>query len=111
MHLIGNSLGGAVCVKVAATRPDLIKTLTLISPALPDLRPRLDLVRFPVVGLPRLGPRLIRQYQAALPPERRVAAVIATCYSNPGAVPAGPVRRRSGRTRPPGLARATPPPR
>ncbi len=71
----------------AATRPDLINTLTLISPALPDLRPRLDLVRFPVVGLPRLGPRLIRQYQAALPPERRVAAVIATCYSNPGLYP------------------------
>jgi pimeloyl-ACP methyl ester carboxylesterase len=87
VHLLGNSLGGAVCVKVAAARPDLVKTLTLISPALPDLRPRLDLVRFPVVGLPRLGPRLIRQYQAALPPERRVAAVIATCYSNPGLYP------------------------
>ena len=87
VHLIGNSLGGAVCVKVAATRPDLTKTLTLISPALPDLRPRLDLVRFPVVGLPRFGPRLIRQYQAALPPDRRVAAVIATCYSNPGLYP------------------------
>ena len=87
VHLIGNSLGGAVAVKVAATRPDLIRTLTLISPALPDLRPRLDLVRFPVVGLPRLGPRLIRQYQTALPPERRVAAVIATCYSNPGLYP------------------------
>jgi len=87
VHLIGNSLGGAVCVKVAATRPDLVRTLTLISPALPDLHPRLDLVRFPVVGLPRVGPRLIRQYQAALPPERRVAAVIATCYSNPGLYP------------------------
>jgi pimeloyl-ACP methyl ester carboxylesterase len=87
VHLLGNSLGGAVCVKVAATRPDLVRTLTLISPALPDLRPRLDLVRFPVVGLPRVGPRLIRQYQASLPPERRVAAVIATCYSNPGLYP------------------------
>ncbi len=87
VHLIGNSLGGAVCVKVAATWPGLVKTLTLISPALPDLRPRLDLLRFPVIGLPRVGPRLIRQYQAALPPERRVAAVIATCYSNPGLYP------------------------
>jgi pimeloyl-ACP methyl ester carboxylesterase len=87
VHLIGNSLGGAVCVKVAATRPELVQSLTLISPALPDLHPRLDLVRFPVVGLPRVGPRLIRQYQAALPPERRVAAVIATCYSNPGLYP------------------------
>ena len=87
VHLIGNSLGGAVSVRVAATRPELIRTLTLISPALPDLRPRLDLVRFPVMGLPRVGPRLIRQYQATLPPERRVAAVIATCYSNPGLFP------------------------
>jgi pimeloyl-ACP methyl ester carboxylesterase len=87
VHLIGNSLGGAVSVKVGATRPELVKTLTLISPALPDLRPRLDLVRVPVVALPRVGPRLIRQYQAALPPERRVAAVIATCYSNPGLYP------------------------
>jgi pimeloyl-ACP methyl ester carboxylesterase len=87
VHLIGNSLGGAVSLKVAATRPDLIRTLTLISPALPDLRPRLDLIRFPVVGLPRVGPRLIRQYQATQPPERRVAAVIATCYSNPGLYP------------------------
>src|SRR4029078_3469955 len=82
VHLVGNSLGGAVCVKVAATRPDLINTLTLISPALPALRPRLDLVRFPVVGLPRLGPRLIRQYQAALPPERRVGAGICTRYTH-----------------------------
>ena len=87
VHLMGNSLGGAVCVKVAATRPELIRTLTLISPALPDLRPRLDLVRFPVMGLPRLGPRLVRQYQVAMPPERRVAAVIATCFSNPGLYP------------------------
>ena len=86
VHLVGNSLGGAVCVKVAAARPELIRTLTLISPALPDLRPRLDLLRFPVMGLPRVGPRLIRQYQATQP-ESRVAAVIATCYSNPGLYP------------------------
>jgi len=82
VHLIGNSLGGAVCVKVAATRPDLIKSLTLISPALPDIRPRLDLIRFPVMGLPRLGPRLVKAYQV-LPPERRVADVITTCYGEP----------------------------
>jgi len=82
VHLIGNSLGGAVCVKVAATRPELIKTLTLISPALPDSRPRLDLIRFPVMCLPRLGTRLVKQYQV-LPPERRVADVITTCYGDP----------------------------
>jgi pimeloyl-ACP methyl ester carboxylesterase len=83
VHLIGNSLGGAVCVKVAATRPDLVRTLTLISPALPDSRPRVDLLRFPVMSLPRVGARLIRQYQV-LPPEHRVADVITNCYSDPG---------------------------
>jgi pimeloyl-ACP methyl ester carboxylesterase len=82
VHLIGNSLGGAVCVRVAATRPDLIRTLTLISPALPDSRPRMDLIRFPVMSLPRVGPRIVRQYQV-LPPERRVADVITTCYGDP----------------------------
>jgi pimeloyl-ACP methyl ester carboxylesterase len=82
VHLIGNSLGGAVCVKVAATRPDLMRTLTLISPALPDSRPRMDLIRFPMMSLPRVGTRLVKQYQV-LPPERRVADVITTCYGEP----------------------------
>ncbi|MET9931061.1 alpha/beta fold hydrolase, partial [Streptomyces sp. NPDC006324] len=38
VHLFGNSLGGAVATRVAAVRPDLVRTLTLISPALPELR-------------------------------------------------------------------------
>ena len=39
VHLVGNSLGGAVCVRLAARRPDLVRTLTLISPALPICGP------------------------------------------------------------------------
>jgi len=86
VHLIANSLGGAVAVRLAATRPELIRTLTLISPALPDSRPRLDLVRFPLLSLPRVGTRLLRRYQA-LPPESRVADVITTCYCDPRLFP------------------------
>jgi pimeloyl-ACP methyl ester carboxylesterase len=86
VHLIANSLGGAVSVKLAATRPELVRTLTLISPALPDSRPRLDLIRFPVMSLPRVGARLLRKY-GTLPPEARVADVIATCYSDPALFP------------------------
>jgi pimeloyl-ACP methyl ester carboxylesterase len=86
VHLIANSLGGAVSVKLAATRPELVKSLTLISPALPDSRPRLDLIRFPALSLPRIGPRLLRRYDA-LPPHARVADVISTCYSNPARFP------------------------
>lgn len=38
VHLFGNSLGGAVATRVAAVRPDLVRTLTLVSPALPEIR-------------------------------------------------------------------------
>jgi pimeloyl-ACP methyl ester carboxylesterase len=55
VHLIGNSLGGAICTRVAARRPDLVRTLTLISPALPDLRPRLLPLRLLLVSVPGIG--------------------------------------------------------
>jgi pimeloyl-ACP methyl ester carboxylesterase len=86
VHLIASSLGGAVAVKLAATRPDLIKTLTLISPALPDPRPHLDQVHFAVISLPGVGPRLLRKYDA-LPPRNRVADVITTCFADPAGFP------------------------
>ena len=53
VHLFGNSLGGAVATRVAAEHPDLVRTLTLISPALPQYRlrrrndPRLALLLVP----------------------------------------------------------------
>lgn len=53
VHLFGNSLGGAVATRVAAEHPDLVTTLTLISPALPQYRlrrgndPRLALLLLP----------------------------------------------------------------
>jgi pimeloyl-ACP methyl ester carboxylesterase len=86
VHLIGNSLGGSVCVKIAARRPDLVRTLTLVSPALPDSRPRLDLLRFPVLSLPLVGNRLLRQFRVT-PPDHRVADVIATCFCDPARFP------------------------
>jgi pimeloyl-ACP methyl ester carboxylesterase len=86
VHLIASSLGGAVAVKLAATRPDLVRTLTLISPALPDPRPHLDQVHFAVISLPGVGPRLLRKYDA-LPPQNRVADVITTCFSDPSLFP------------------------
>jgi pimeloyl-ACP methyl ester carboxylesterase len=86
VHLVGNSLGGAVSLRLAARRPHLVKTLTLISPALPDPHPRMDLVRFPLVGLPGVGNRLLAKYQT-LPAERRVANTFAGCYADPARVP------------------------
>ena len=46
VHLVGNSMGGAVAILVAGRRPDLVRTLTLVSPAVPDIRLRLYPVRY-----------------------------------------------------------------
>ena len=85
VHLIGNSLGGAVCVRAAARRPDLVRSLTLISPALPDLRPRLGPLRVGLVGVPGVGPWLLGKV-LAFPAERRTAATIEDLYADPSRI-------------------------
>jgi pimeloyl-ACP methyl ester carboxylesterase len=85
VHLVGNSMGGAVAVRVAARRPELVKTLTLVSAALPDRRPHRGTLHFPVLALPVLGPRLVRQF-GRLPAENRIAGVLQTCYYDPATV-------------------------
>jgi pimeloyl-ACP methyl ester carboxylesterase len=81
VHLFGNSLGGAVSVRVAATRPDLVRTLTLVSPAMPDLMPRYGPMRIAMSATPRLGDWVVRQLRF-LPAERRVRATMAMCYAD-----------------------------
>jgi pimeloyl-ACP methyl ester carboxylesterase len=85
VHLVGNSMGGAVSIRVAATRPDLLRTLTLVSPVLPDPSVRPELLRFPLVALPGLGEWLVRRTEL-IPAQNRVAGVIATCYCDSGVV-------------------------
>ena len=85
VHLMGNSMGGAVSIRVAATRPDLLRTLTLVSPVLPDPFVRPELLRFPLVALPGLGEWLMHRTEL-IPAENRVAGVVATCYCDPGTV-------------------------
>jgi pimeloyl-ACP methyl ester carboxylesterase len=82
VHLIGNSMGGAISIRLAAARPDLVKTLTLVSPVLPDLRPHRSTMHFPVLTLPFIGQWLVRSW-AKVPAEDRVAGVYRTCYYNP----------------------------
>ncbi len=82
VHLIGNSMGGAVSVRVAARRPDLVRSLTLISPALPDLRPRLLPMRLVLMCTPSAGPWLLNR-ALKMPSESRTSIVIKDCYADP----------------------------
>lgn len=84
IHLFGNSMGGAIAVLVAAARPDLVATLTLISPALPDLRPRRDTMGVPVVAVPGLGRRLLTR-MAQVPANRQVQGMVALNYGDAAA--------------------------
>ena len=89
VHLVGNSMGGAIVLLVAAMRPDLVRSLTLISPAMPDRRPdprrlsdpRLALAYLPLVGAP------VRRQLAALGPRARAKQVIELCYADPSRFP------------------------
>ncbi len=88
VHLVGNSMGGAISIRLAATRPDLVRTLTLISPAVPDLRvrQRSDLM-LPIVMAPGVGMRALQSLDHGSP-ERRARAVIELCFAHPERVPA-----------------------
>ncbi|MCP9206244.1 alpha/beta fold hydrolase [Streptomyces cucumeris] len=85
VHLVGNSMGGAVTTRVAAVRPDLVRTLTLVSPALPELRPQraaLPTGLLAIPGVTRLFTRMTRDWDA----ERRTREVMLLTYGDPGRV-------------------------
>jgi pimeloyl-ACP methyl ester carboxylesterase len=88
VHLLGNSLGGAVSVRVAAEHPELVRTLTLVSPALPQYRlrrgsdPRLALLLLPGLSA------LVDRERAKAGAERTVRGVLALCFADPSAIPA-----------------------
>ncbi|SCD66903.1 alpha/beta hydrolase fold [Streptomyces sp. Termitarium-T10T-6] len=85
VHLFGNSLGGAVATRVAAVRPDLVRTLTLISPALPEWRvqrPAVPTGLLAVPGVASLFARLTKDWTA----EQRTRGVMALCYGDPARV-------------------------
>lgn len=88
VHLFGNSLGGAVCVRLAAAQPRLVRSLTLVSPALPD--PAWWRVRDPRLGLllvPGLRELVVRRLSRTSP-KVRAGRVARLCFADPSRVPA-----------------------
>ncbi|MEV8567129.1 alpha/beta hydrolase [Streptomyces sp. NPDC051322] len=85
VHLLGNSLGGAVSTRIAALRPDLVRTLTLVSPALPELRVQRSAAPtglLAVPGITALYARLTRDWT----PEMRTRGMLGLCYGDPSRV-------------------------
>jgi pimeloyl-ACP methyl ester carboxylesterase len=85
VHLAGNSLGGTMAVRVAAEHPELVASLTLVAPALPDLRPRVGSVQLLIGLVPLLGPAIVKKIINA-DPEWMAKRIYALCYGNPRAV-------------------------
>ncbi len=87
VHLFGNSLGGAVSTRVAARRPDLVRSLTLVSPALPNLRPKRGIdPRLPLLALPGMQ-RLMASRMPEVSAEQQMQIMLDLCYSDPSVVP------------------------
>jgi pimeloyl-ACP methyl ester carboxylesterase len=87
VHLFGNSLGGAITVRVAGMRPDLVRTLTLVSPAMPflDARRSAHARMLPFLLLPRVD-RLAARRMAAIPPDELARQVLAVCVADPSLI-------------------------
>jgi pimeloyl-ACP methyl ester carboxylesterase len=87
VHLFGNSLGGAIVTRVAATRPELVRSLVLISPALPFLDPRRSVQGrlVPLLFVPGAS-RLARRRLALIEPAELARQVITACYGDAGRI-------------------------
>jgi pimeloyl-ACP methyl ester carboxylesterase len=87
VHLVGNSLGGLVSVLVASRRPDLVASLTLISPAMPVYQVPTPFSRALLLlllpGVPSLAARRI----GGITPEASVRAMVRMCFGEPSRVP------------------------
>ena len=87
VHLLGNSLGGLVSVLVAARRPDLVASLTLVSPAMPVYRVPPAFSRAMVLLLLPGVPTLAERRMAGIAPEAHVRQMIRMCFGDPERVP------------------------
>ena len=85
VHLVGHSYGGVVATLLAACRPELVRSLTLISPAVPDLRLTSDRGADPRLGLLLMPGTAGLAYQrlGSIPPMDRARGMGELCFGRP----------------------------
>jgi pimeloyl-ACP methyl ester carboxylesterase len=86
-ELVGNSMGGAVAIRVAARRPDLVTSLLLVTPVLPQPPwPEPPVVQLPhnwPAAVPGVGPLAVALYANATSDERVVDDRIRRSFHHP----------------------------
>lgn len=82
VHVTANSMGALAMVTVAARRPDLVRTLTLISPAMPQVRVPRGAAAMTALAVPGLGPRLMGRINS-VPAEDQVRRLLRMMYGDP----------------------------
>ncbi|MFE7590977.1 alpha/beta fold hydrolase [Kitasatospora sp. NPDC057512] len=84
VHLVGNSLGGLTALHLAAHRPELVATLTLVSPVLPVLPPP-QALRIALLGLPGAA-RLYARLLSTRSPDRQLDDLYGLIYADPSRI-------------------------
>lgn len=85
--VVGGSMGGLLALGLAARRPEMVRGLVLVAPALPDGAVGIgDLpaaARFALAALPVAGPRLLDARRRRLGPERTTAERLRALLAHP----------------------------
>jgi pimeloyl-ACP methyl ester carboxylesterase len=93
--LVGNSLGGLLCVDQAATHPASVEALALVGPAIPVGRSRLHPITalgFAGYAVPGVGELIVSTRRRHFSPETLVAQALWMCCGHPDRVPPEVVR-------------------
>lgn len=85
VNLLANSMGGLICVLIAARRPDLVRSLILVSPAMPQYWVPWAAQVMAVVATPRVGEWLLGRVNTE-PTEEQVRRLAPMLFGDPDAV-------------------------
>lgn len=85
IHLLGNSMGGLISVLVASARPDLVATLTLLAPAMPQYRMPAGGWVTAALAIPRMGELMLSRVND-MPEDEQIARLAEMMYGDPTAV-------------------------